>query len=109
MKVLVARSIDRKKHCPEAIIDPLCCTVQVAERRGKTFIYENGFIVTKYRTTLPFRAMRKGGDLIQVLDTSLGEVFKARATGGSINVVASDDGTVTIENDLTFNRYTEST
>ena len=85
MKILVKRE-DGNNQAPDAIVDELCCTQNVCTERGKTFLYENGFDKMCFEIDIPYRQAISCGDIIKIMDASLGKEFFARVSGWSLHV-----------------------
>lgn len=102
MKVLVQRGTG-DNQASEALIDELCNTLTPATAKGQSFLYQEGFDKMFYDIEMPFRIPLICGDLLEMNDNSLGESFKARLSGWSVNIELEVD-TIQINQQLSLER-----
>ena len=82
------------KPAPEEISNQLSCAFSPAMNKGRNYLDQQGFDKQLYEIATPFRHTLMGGDVIEVVDASLGEVFRARITGWTITTNIAGDGVV---------------
>jgi hypothetical protein len=84
MKVKVIRG-EALNEYPGVIVEPLCTIESVGREYGKAFLYDEGFDKMQYTIqTNADKIELRGSSVLQVIDASLGEVFRGRVRGISI-------------------------
>jgi len=78
------------KLAPDPIIDELMATEPVATERGKMYLSEESSHKWIYDIEKVYEDWKSIGDLVEVNDSQLGEVFRGKLTGFSLNIDFSD-------------------
>ena len=95
MKTLIQRDTG-DNIAAQAVVDELCITELVCTERGKTFLYSEGFDTLNYEIQLPYRQAVNCGEIVEIMDVSLGQQFFARVSGWSLNIDANNSMSQTI-------------
>ena len=93
MKITVQREAG-DRPAPETLVDPLCTSSVPALEKGKAFLYDNGYNKKNFTITIPLRFFKFPGAIIEVHDTSINDVFKARLSSYSLTARHGGDGVV---------------
>lgn len=103
MKTLIQRAAG-DNIAAEALVDPLCVTEPVCAEKGKAFLYSEGFDVLNYDITIPFRKALSCGEIVEVLDASMGETFRARLAGWQLTATHTTGGAMVVRQTLQLER-----
>ncbi len=96
MKLMVKRDAG-DRLAPDPVVDSLCNAQAPALSRGQNYLYENGFDKKFYNVNISFMG-GACGDTIEVQDTSLGKIFKAKLNGWKIQASIKNDGIIIKQN-----------
>lgn len=105
MRVLVSRAAG-DKLAPEIIYDSLCTTQAVGVERGRSYLYDEGFIKEIYTIVLPYRVPIYPSDLLAIHHGEVGESFVARVTSHEIFIGIENDARI-INSTITAERSIE--
>ena len=90
MKIKVIRGLGNRL-ATEVLVNALAEKITPATNLGREYLYQNGFDKRNYSITLPLRDNIICGDLIEVNDASIGDVFQGRLKSWSISGTLSND------------------
>lgn len=92
------------KLSPDPIIDELMATEAVATERGKMFLSEESSHKWIYDIEKIYEGWKSIGDLVEVNDSQLGEVFRGKLTAFSLNMDFSESEGVSATVNCTVER-----
>ena len=92
MKLIIKRQTG-DRLAPDPIIDKLCHAQVPALNRGQNYLYKNGFD-KKFYDISTFFINGACGDIIEIQDTSLGEIFKAKINAWNIEASIKNNAIV---------------
>jgi len=96
MKLMIKREAG-DRLAPDPVVDSLCNAQAPALSRGQSYLYTNGFDKKFYNVNTSFLA-GACGDTVEMQDTSLGEIFKAKLNSWSIKASIQNNGIIIKQN-----------